>query len=359
MDLEAEKKTTLSWGQQKKIHKRKTKQGKGVPVADPVIDPVTGLVTEVKSQGKAIGDRGYPKEFMEDSFIPLSTDTDLSINNAYKFFGFETDEQVEALGLKRLLTRNSQQSNKIYLLNESLFQLLKANAEAVTNPNNTTDSQKLRVINAGVRLFSNEVGRNKKLQLGSPWRISTEGLPFLIPHIQSRVVHIDIIDFALILVSKQPLMYTEFTNEHTKNAIKTLSVGACIIRAIPPTQSLTFPTDYIIPAYIDKPSTEGDMDSDSTLADTCTHPILEAVINGVDWTHFKSVFTKDYYFPAWNGKASLTLHIAKTEKQSLKDLFLSSTCVLNKIKFVIPPIHLLLSPNIAEQGTRKASETSK
>lgn len=78
MDVEPDKKSTLSWGQQKKIHKRKAKQQE----ADSTINGDQG-------NDKPVGDRGYPKEFMEDSFIPLSDVTDQSINNAYNFFGFE------------------------------------------------------------------------------------------------------------------------------------------------------------------------------------------------------------------------------------------------------------------------------
>lgn len=43
-----------------------------------------------------------------------------------------------------------------------------------------------QVINAGVRIYSNEVGNNKKLQLDCPWRITSEGINYMMPYITQR-----------------------------------------------------------------------------------------------------------------------------------------------------------------------------
>lgn len=78
----------------------------------------------------------------------------------------------------------------------------------------------LQVINGGLRLLSNETGKNRKLTFECPWRISVEGLPFLLPYLTKRVLPLGLMDIVLLLVSKEPVMYSSFVEEKLRATLK-------------------------------------------------------------------------------------------------------------------------------------------
>lgn len=287
-----------------------------------------GEIVPTKKGGKTAG--GYPIEFNEDQFIPLTDDIAQSIHSIHDFYGLKEKENSNSLNrFQNLLTRNSQ-ATKIYLMNNFIYNLLKDHAQGKVTWDNLGEPQKmLRVINAGVRIYSNEVGNNKKLQLDCPWRITSEGINYMMPYITQRRITLNLLDFALLLATKQPLIVNEFTNQQTIDNIKSYSVGSLLLCVPPFDGEIVFPKTYKVSYRIKKEKATGvadPMEVEEYEDAVLDHPILESVIKGIDWEHLKSLCTQPFYFPAWNGKTSVMLHITNAEKDSLRNLLLSSAC---------------------------------
>jgi len=207
-----------------------------------------------KKKKKASGDQ---KSFGEEPFCIVSGSTLQSlISSTRPFYGLSPN-----LPLETLFTRSTR-ANKLYFGNSAICHFIR-----------NSHANKLRIINAGVRIFTFDDKKNNKLNLNCQWRIMKEGLVYALPHITKQLLEVTFEDFLLLLKSDQPLYFEEFKNKDMQNLLeKKIEMGSVIMTVHVPS--------------------------------AC-------------------VGTTSLNFIGWRGATSLNLFVKKKELESLRNLFLS------------------------------------
>jgi len=187
-------------------------------------------VDEKKHRKTKKGVRGYSKELSEEPFEIISGSTLSSVCVRVRaFFGIP-----DTFPLETLFTRSSQ-ATKLYFANPAIRQFIYNK----TSP----DQLNLRIINCGIRIFSNDNKKNKKIaaSLACEWRIMREGLIYLLPYITKQIIHMTYPNFLLLLKADEPLYFGKFNDPDIQAILEKTEMGSVVLCVTVPTDKDNFP----------------------------------------------------------------------------------------------------------------------
>ncbi|CAH9105961.1 unnamed protein product [Cuscuta europaea] len=119
-----------------------------------------------------------------------------------------------------LVTRNSDTKNvkRIYYVSKSVKEVLELNLLA---------GQQLKIASVGLKMF---VRQPYKDGASAPcvFRISSEGLPLLLPHITNQVLYASLLDFKHLLQYKI-IKFADFVDSNFREKASTLLLGFCVV----------------------------------------------------------------------------------------------------------------------------------
>lgn len=146
--------------------------------------------------------------------IVLFTD-EKAINSIVTFYGI--DESFPLLG--HLVTRNSDTVHvkRIYYVSTSLRDAIELNISA---------GQQLKITSVGLKMFERQSAKEEDFPCA--YRISSEGLPMLLPYLRKRILYASLIDFKLLL-SSRTLYFKSFQDPEFLTDTSNLSLGCCIV----------------------------------------------------------------------------------------------------------------------------------
>ncbi|KAI8029391.1 tRNA (cytosine(34)-C(5))-methyltransferase [Camellia lanceoleosa] len=178
-------------------------------IQDPV-DKETGLEKvggkrKLQSQGKWKG--VDPVVFFSNNDIVDSIMTFYGIDESFPFSG-------------HLVTRNSDTNHvkRIYYVSKSVKDILELNLKG---------GQQLKITSIGLKMFERQSSKEGSL---SPcaFRISSEGLPLLLPHITKQIVHASTVDFKHLLEYKT-IKFADFVDAEFGEKASKLMLGCCVV----------------------------------------------------------------------------------------------------------------------------------
>uniref|UniRef100_A0A6B2KZ76 SAM-dependent MTase RsmB/NOP-type domain-containing protein n=1 Tax=Arcella intermedia TaxID=1963864 RepID=A0A6B2KZ76_9EUKA len=194
------------------------------------------------------------KEFSEEPFELLPEDSVSSLfASLNKFYGLQKEFPIH-----QVYTRSSN-ATKLYFSNSSICQFIK--------------SKSLRIINGGIRLLASDTKNNKRAETDCEWRLTKEGLKFIINFLQKQIISIDFKDLLELLKSDEPLYFEQLGNEQLKNTLMATAIGSVVFVVNIPMEDLS---------------------------------------------------NNKFYFIGWRGTKTINLYIKKAEMESLRNLFLGS-----------------------------------
>jgi len=169
------------------------------------------LLTE--SLSKSNVDNAQPlskpkRKSKEEPFLPFPLSMLSDFENLREFYGITKEFPISQLMIR------SQKSPKIYYISEAVRDLLEADQEKGL----------LQIVNSGLKLFN----KHDVKQIGCPYRICQEGLPWLFPFITKRIVEITEKDFVNLLSNKDPFLHT-FSKE-TRDSLEPLEQGCLVFK---------------------------------------------------------------------------------------------------------------------------------
>ncbi|CAI5463911.1 unnamed protein product [Closterium sp. Yama58-4] len=115
-------------------------------------------------------------------------------------------------------------SKRIYLVSKPIAQAIRANQAS---------GQRLKMVSTGVKLFERQ--STKDGEVPCCFRLSAEGLPFILPFITRQLVHVPPRDFRLML-SKRSMLLTELS-EGVAMALEEADMG-CVVLVLDPKGAL-------------------------------------------------------------------------------------------------------------------------
>ncbi|THF97559.1 hypothetical protein TEA_013458 [Camellia sinensis var. sinensis] len=178
-------------------------------IQDPV-DKETGIEKvggkrKLQSQGKWKG--VDPVVFFSNNDIVDSITTFYGIDESFPFSG-------------HLVTRNSDTNHvkRIYYVSKSVKDILELNLKG---------GQQLKITSIGLKMFERQSSKEGSL---SPcaFRISSEGLPLLLPHITKQIVHASPVDFKHLLEYKT-IKFADFVDAEFGEKASKLMLGCCVV----------------------------------------------------------------------------------------------------------------------------------
>ncbi|CAK8567284.1 unnamed protein product [Lathyrus sativus] len=169
------------------------------------IAKITPSKRKLQIQGKW---RGVdPVVFFKDDSI---------IKSIEAFYGI--DEQFPLDG--HLVTRNSDTSNvkRIYYISKSVKNALELNLSV---------GQQLKITSVGLKIFERQKSREGR-SVECAFRIASEGLPLILPHITKQILSASAIDFKHLLQYKN-VKFAEFVDAKFGEKVANLKPGCCVI----------------------------------------------------------------------------------------------------------------------------------
>ncbi|CAN8314744.1 unnamed protein product [Cochlearia groenlandica] len=166
----------------------------------------SGDKRKVPMQGKW---KGFdPIVFLKDEIV---------INSIKEFYGIK-DESFPLCG--RLVTRNIDTSSvkRIYYVSESVKDVLQLNFAV---------GQQLKIASVGLKMFERQTAK-EGLSKPCSFRISSEGLPLILPYITKQVLYTPLSDFKHLLQHKS-IKFPDFDNQKLGQKATELVVGCCIV----------------------------------------------------------------------------------------------------------------------------------
>ncbi|XP_021804138.1 tRNA (cytosine(34)-C(5))-methyltransferase-like, partial [Prunus avium] len=174
--------------------------------SDKEIDPKkAGGKRKLQTQGKW---RGVdPVVFFKD---------EATINSIKTFYGI--DESFPFNG--HLVTRNSDANHvkRIYYVSKSVKDVLELNFSV---------GQQLKITSIGLKMFERQTAREGNLAPCS-FRISSEGLPLILPYITKQIVYASPVDFKHLLQYKS-IKFADFVDAELGQKASGLMSGCCVI----------------------------------------------------------------------------------------------------------------------------------
>lgn len=142
---------------------------------------------------------------------------DESIIKSIKAF-YGIDEQFPLDG--HLVTRNSDTSNvkRIYYISKSVKNVLELNLSV---------GQQLKITFVGLKIFERQKSREGR-SVECAFRIASEGLPLILPHITKQILSASAIDFKHLL-QYENVKFAEFVDAKFVEMVANLKPGCCVI----------------------------------------------------------------------------------------------------------------------------------
>ncbi|CAI9109523.1 OLC1v1009357C1 [Oldenlandia corymbosa var. corymbosa] len=138
------------------------------------------------------------------------------ISRIKEFYGIK--DSFPFLG--HLVTRNSDTSHvkRIYYVSNAVKEVLGLNFLA---------GQQLKIASVGLKMFERQTSKEGTSSPCS-FRISSEGLPLILPYITKQILYASPVDFNHLLQYKS-IKFADFTDAEFRNKASELSLGCCIV----------------------------------------------------------------------------------------------------------------------------------
>lgn len=132
------------------------------------------------------------------------------------FYGIKESLPFEG----HLVTRNSDTGSvkRIYYVSKSVKDVLELNFSA---------GQPLKIASVGIKMFERQSSKEGSLS-SCAFRISSEGLPLLLPHITKQILHASIVDFNHLLKYKS-IKFADFVDAEFGKKASELLLGCCVV----------------------------------------------------------------------------------------------------------------------------------
>uniref|UniRef100_A0A0D6R5Z1 SAM-dependent MTase RsmB/NOP-type domain-containing protein n=1 Tax=Araucaria cunninghamii TaxID=56994 RepID=A0A0D6R5Z1_ARACU len=138
-----------------------------------------------------------------------------AIESIFTFYGIDESFQLKG----HLVTRNSDTTKvkRIYYVSSSVHNAIEFNHSA---------GQLLKITSVGLKMFERQTAKDG----ASPcaYRISSEGLPLLIPYMRRQILYASLVDFRLLL-SSRTLPFKAFQDPKFATEVLELEPGCCVI----------------------------------------------------------------------------------------------------------------------------------
>ncbi|KAL3527620.1 hypothetical protein ACH5RR_012276 [Cinchona calisaya] len=166
---------------------------------------VVGEKRKLQIQGKWIG--VDPVIFYRDETTMSKIKDFYGIKESFPFIG-------------HLVARNSDSSHvkRIYYVSNSVKEVLELNLLA---------GQQLKIASVGVKMFERQTSKEGTASPCS-FRISSEGLPLILPHVTKQILYASLVDFKHLLQYKS-IKFADFTDAEFGNQASKLLLGCCIV----------------------------------------------------------------------------------------------------------------------------------
>ncbi|KAF3439255.1 hypothetical protein FNV43_RR17531 [Rhamnella rubrinervis] len=141
---------------------------------------------------------------------------DAIINSIKTFYGIK--ESFPLCG--HLVTRNLDTNHvkRIYYISKSVKDVLELNLSV---------GQQLKITSIGLKMFERQTSREGSLAPCS-FRISSEGLPLILPYITKQILYTSLVDFKHLLQYKS-IKYADFVDAEFGNKASELMPGCCVV----------------------------------------------------------------------------------------------------------------------------------
>ncbi|XP_076939728.1 uncharacterized protein LOC143608608 [Bidens hawaiensis] len=119
-----------------------------------------------------------------------------------------------------LITRNSDTNHvkRIYYISESVKNVVELNFSA---------GEQLKITSIGLKMFERQTSR-EGIATACVFRISSEGLPLLLPHMTKQIASAPPVDFKHLLKYKS-IKFQDLVNDVFREKVSSLSLGCCVV----------------------------------------------------------------------------------------------------------------------------------
>ncbi|KAM7261558.1 hypothetical protein ACFE04_020635 [Oxalis oulophora] len=159
------------------------------------------------------------------------------INSIKTFYGIDDNFPFEG----HLITRNAETNHvkRIYYISDSVKDALELNLQA---------GQQLKIASVGIKMFERQTAKEGA---AAPclFRISSEGLPLLLPHITKQILFATIADFKHLLQYKT-IKFPDFVDPEFGEKASNLMLGCCVVVLKEETNDLSDPVKVDFPLDI-------------------------------------------------------------------------------------------------------------
>lgn len=175
------------------------------------------LVNGETDSGKAVGKRKLQLQGKWKGVDPVLFFKDESIINSIKMF-YGIDESFPFDG--HLISRNSDKNHvkRIYYVSKSVKDVLGLNFRV---------GQQLKIASIGLKMFERQTSR-EGTSTPCSFRISSEGLPVILPHITNQILYASSVDFKHLLQYKA-IKFADFVDAEFGEKASKLMMGCCVI----------------------------------------------------------------------------------------------------------------------------------
>ncbi|KAJ6366203.1 hypothetical protein OIU77_002726 [Salix suchowensis] len=175
------------------------------------------VVNGETDSGKAVGKRKLQLQGKWKGVDPVLFFKDESIINSIKIF-YGIDESFPLDG--HLISRNSDKNHvkRIYYVSKSVKDVLGLNFRV---------GQQLKIASVGLKMFERQTSR-EGTDTPCSFRISSEGLPVILPHITNQILYASPVDFKHLLQYKT-IKFADFVDAEFGEKASKLMMGCCVI----------------------------------------------------------------------------------------------------------------------------------
>lgn len=191
-------------------------------------EPVQTLEDEVPKDQEAVGaeDAGTEKAGMKrklqiqgkwKGIDPVILFNDETVINSIKTF-YGIDDSFPLYG--HLVSRNSDTDSvkRIYYISKSVKDVLELNIAA---------GQQLKIASVGLKMFERQTSKDGNSSQ-CRYRISSEGLPLLLPYITKQILLASPVDFKRLL-EKKSVKFGDFIDAELNERASNLELGCCVV----------------------------------------------------------------------------------------------------------------------------------
>ncbi|XP_051140976.1 uncharacterized protein LOC127258243 isoform X2 [Andrographis paniculata] len=141
---------------------------------------------------------------------------DAVVNGIMEFYGIKESFPFKG----HLITRNNDMNHvkRIYYVSDSVKEVLELNFLA---------GQQLKIASVGLKMFERQTSKEGS---NAPciFRISSEGLPLILPHMTKQILHSSVVDFKHLLQYKT-IKFQDFVDPEFGKKASELMLGCCVV----------------------------------------------------------------------------------------------------------------------------------